>query len=73
MTISVSTLKDVLQNAIDVLDDYEDNAEVELHPNTYRLNGHVLTIPYKGFINLDDMTINSPDDEFDTDDDSSDT
>jgi len=67
MTIKVSKLKEVLQEAIDVLDDYEDNAEVQLSPNTYGLNGYVLEIPYTGFVDIRDMTINSPDDDYDVD------
>ena len=67
MTISVAKLKNVLQEAIDVLEDYDDNAEVQLSPNTYGLNGYVLEIPYKGFVDIRDMTINSPDDDYDVD------
>ena len=67
MNIAVSKLKEVLQDAIDVLDDYDDKAEVQLHPNTYGLNGYVLEIPHEGFVELRDMTINSPDDDFDVD------
>lgn len=39
MSITVSDLKDILQNALDNLEDYDDNQKVRLVSNTYFL-GH---------------------------------
>lgn len=35
----VEEIKEILQNALDVLEQYEDNDEVELTGNTYFLHG----------------------------------
>ena len=50
----VKRLKEILQNAINQLDLYPGDYEVDTHPNDYGLDNPVLQV-YDGFIQLDDI------------------
>lgn len=55
MSITVSKLKEKLQEAIDKLNEYPDNEELSTSCNTYCMSGWVLGIPSVGFINILDI------------------
>lgn len=52
MGLKVKRLREMLENALSQLEDYDDNDEVDTEPNTYRLTNFIGT--YYGFINLDE-------------------
>lgn len=61
MSITVSDLKDILQNALDNLEDYDDNQKVRLVSNTYFL-GHAnqflgISGYDGGYLDLNDIEI----------------
>lgn len=51
MCLKVKRLREMLENALSQLEDYDDNDEVDTEPNTYGLTNFIGT--YYGFINLD--------------------
>lgn len=54
--IKVGKLKEILQDAIDYLDDYEDDDIVNLQPNNYKMNRPLLEL-YNGFLSLNDIDV----------------
>ena len=54
--IKVSRLKEILQDAIDYLDSYEDNDIVKLQSNNYKMNRPLLEL-YNGFLSLNDIEV----------------
>lgn len=52
--MTVSELKDLLQQALDNLEDYDDNRELNIESNTYYVRGKYIGIPGVGFIPLND-------------------
>lgn len=54
--IKVGELKEILQDAIDYLDDYEDDDIVNLQPNNYKMNRPLLEL-YNGFLSLNDIDV----------------
>ena len=67
MSITVGELKDILQNALDNLDDYEDDEKVSMVSNTYFLGhaNHFLGISgYDGgYLDLNNIEIEEEDDD----------
>lgn len=67
MSITVSDLKNILQNALDNLEDYDDNQKVRLVSNTYFL-GHAnqflgISGYDGGYLDLNDIEIEEEDDD----------
>ena len=54
--IKVGKLKEILQDAIDYLDDYEDDDIVNLQHNNYKMNRPLLEL-YNGFLSLNDIDV----------------
>lgn len=54
--IKVGKLKEILQDAIDYLDNYEDDDIVNLQPNNYKMNRPLLEL-YNGFLSLNDIDV----------------
>lgn len=54
--IKVGKLKEILQDAIDYLDDYENDDIVNLQPNNYKMHRPLLEL-YNGFLSLDDIDV----------------
>lgn len=52
--LTVYDLKQILQNALDSLEDYNDSSLVNLHPNTYGLYGDFISLAWKGFVSLEE-------------------
>lgn len=52
--MTVAELKDLLQQALDNLEDYEDNQKLNIKTNTYFVRGKFISIPGVGFIPLND-------------------
>lgn len=61
--MTVSDLKDLLQQALDNLENYNDNQKLDIKTNTYWVRGKFISIPGVGFIQLDDPVDNDDDDE----------
>lgn len=61
--MTVSDLKDLLQQALDNLENYNDNRELNIKTNTYYVRGKFISIPGVGFIPLNDPVDNDDDDE----------
>lgn len=59
MAFTVNDLREILQDALSTLDDYDDNAVVRTRCNTYGMHGRILEVP-GGFVALDDLVIVDP-------------
>lgn len=61
MSITVSDLKDILQNALDNLEDFDDNQKVQLVSNTYFLGNANQFLGISGYdggyLDLNDIEI----------------
>ena len=56
MAFTVNNLREILQDALSTLEDYDDNAVVRTSCNTYGMYGRILEVP-GGFVALDDLEI----------------
>ncbi len=61
--MKVSKLKQYLQNAIDELDEFNDDDQVHMVTNTYFLNGSNFIGTNEGYIDLDDIRVDEDDEE----------
>lgn len=61
--MTVSDLKDLLQQALDNLEKYNDNQKLDIKTNTYWVRGKFISIPGVGFIQLDDPVDNDDDED----------
>lgn len=59
MAFTVNDLREILQDALSTLDDYDDNAVIRTRCNTYGMCGRILEVP-GGFVALDDLKIDDP-------------
>ena len=62
--LTVYNLKQILQNALDSLEDYSDEALIDVHPNTYRLYWDFISIAWKWFVSLEEPIENEENDDF---------
>ena len=65
MDLTVKRLREILEDALEQLDEYDDNDIVEASPNTYNLSAPYLAT-YQGFVELDEIRVenwNDDDDE----------
>lgn len=63
--VKVKYLKEKLQEALDKLEEYEDDAKVCYQCNTYGMTGWVLEIPHTGFVNIMDIEVEEEDEDED--------
>lgn len=63
MTMTVSDLKDLLQQALDNLENYDDNQKLEIKTNTYWVRGDFISITGKGFVQLNDPVATDDDED----------
>ena len=61
--MTVSELKDLLQQALNNLENYDDNQELNIQTNTYYVRGKFISIPGVGFIPLNDPVADDDDEE----------
>lgn len=63
--VTVGEIKQILQDSLDQLEDYDDSDEVKSVSNTYFLRGceHFLGISSEGYINLSDIEVKDKDEE----------
>lgn len=66
--LTVADVKDILQNAIDELDSYDETSLVKLAANTYGVDAPYLAM-YEGFLDLNNIEVQDADadEEFDFD------
>ena len=62
--LTVYDLKQILQNALDSLEDYSDESLIYVHPNTYGLYWDFISLSWKWFVSLEDPLENEENDEF---------
>ena len=65
MDLTVKRLREILEDALEQLDEYDDNDIVDASPNTYNLSAPYLAT-YQGFVELDEIRVenwNDDDDE----------
>lgn len=61
--MKVSKLKQYLQNAIDELDEFNDDDQVHMVTNTYFLNGSNFIGTHEGYVDLENIRVNEDDEE----------
>lgn len=61
--MTVSDLKDLLQQALNNLENYDDNQKLNIKTNTYWVRGKFISIPGVGFIQLNDPVDDDDDEE----------
>ena len=61
--MKVSKLKQYLQNAIDELDEFDDDDQVHMVSNTYYLKSSNFIGTHEGYVDLDHIRIDASDDE----------
>lgn len=61
--MTVSELKDLLQQALDNLENYEDYQKLNIKTNTYWVRGNFISITGKGFIELNNPVDDDDEDE----------
>lgn len=69
MELTVSTLRNILNNALDQLEDYNDSDVVSTKTNTYFVDMPFIATRY-GYIDLNDIEVEESWDEDEDDDDS---
>lgn len=60
--LTVYDLKQILQNALDSLEDYSDESLVNVHSSTYLLYGDFISLAWKWFVSLDEPVENEEED-----------
>lgn len=69
--LTVRELKDILADAIEQIEDFDDDAEVKTVSNTYFVKGNNVLGTYDGFLSLSDIEViddYDDDEEFNEDD-----
>lgn len=61
--VKVKYLKEKLKEALDRLEEMDENANVCYQCNTYGMSGWVLEIPHKGFVNIMEVEAEEEDEE----------
>ena len=61
--MKVSKLKQYLQNAIDELDEFNDDDQVHMVTNTYFLNSSNFIGTHEGYVDLDNIRVDDSDDD----------
>lgn len=66
MAFTVNDLREILEDALSTLEDYDGNEVVRTRCNTYGMYGRILEVP-NGFVALDDLEIDDPEEDSDED------
>lgn len=66
MAFTVNDLREILEDALSTLEDYDGNDVVRTRSNTYGMHGRILEVP-NGFVALDDLEIDDPEEDSEED------